>query len=93
MNAAPNVATPSASGSRRGGSGRPPGGGEKPMTVVELAHDLDHPIDRLEVHARHGAIGDEQRLVETDDLDRRELLGRMRTPAPEPPDRSPYALR
>ncbi len=53
--------------------------GGKPVVAIEFAYDFHHPVDRLEVCARHGAGGDQQRLVETADLDRQKLLGRMRT--------------
>ena len=47
------------------------------MIAVELAHDFHHLVDRLEVRPRHGAIGDQQRLVEAAGLDREELPGRV----------------
>ncbi len=63
------------------------------MVAVELAHDPDHPIDRLEVHARHGAVGDEQRFVEPADLDRDKLRGRRRHAAGEDlPNQSAHPL-
>ncbi len=58
--------------------GAAPFGGEGAAVAVEFAHDFDHLVDRLEVCARHGAEGDQQRLVETADLNGHELLGRVR---------------
>ena len=46
----------------------PAGKGGESVIAVEFAHDPDHSIDRLEVRPSrrivHGAVGDEQRLVE-----------------------------
>ena len=61
----------------------PAGDGGKPMIAVELAHDFDHLVDRLEVGQRHGAVGDQQRLVQPARLDRHEFLRRMRHAAVE----------
>ena len=55
---------------------RPRNGG-KSVIAVELAHDPDDPIDRLEVCSRHRrvhrAVRHEQRLIEAADLKREEL--------------------
>ena len=49
----------------------------KTVIAVELAHDLDHPVDRREVCPRHRAKADEQRLVEAAHLHRNEFAGRL----------------
>ena len=61
-----------------------PFGGEGAAVAVELAHDLHHLVDRLEVCGRHGAEGDQHRLVEAADLNGHELFGRVRHAASEP---------
>ncbi len=49
----------------------------KPLIVVKLAHDPDHPVDRRQVRPRHRAEADEQRLVEAAHLHRNELARRL----------------
>ena len=55
---------------------RPRNGGES-VIAVELAHDSDDAIDRLEIRSRrwrvHRAVGHEQRFVEAADLKGEEL--------------------
>jgi hypothetical protein len=51
------------------------------MVAVEFAHDPDDAVDRPEVRVPHRAEGDEQRLIETADLDRCEFRGRRRRAA------------
>ena len=55
------------------------GNGDESVIAVELAHDPDDSIDRFEVRPRrrivHGAIGDEERLVEPAHL-QRQIFGR-----------------
>jgi hypothetical protein len=47
------------------------------MIAVELAHDFDYAIDRLEIPAPHRAVGNEQRLAETANLDGQKLGWRL----------------
>ena len=54
-----------------------PRGGET-VIAVELPDDFDDAVDCLEVGARHRAVGDQQRLVQTADLDGEELGRRLR---------------
>ena len=76
-------------------------GPREPMIAVELAHDFDHTIDRLEIPAPHRAVGNEQRLAETTDLDGQKLGRRLRRAARQnflddpahPPVRDPFGLR
>ncbi len=57
--------------------------GRKAMVAVELAHDPDDAVDRLEVRRAHCAIRDEQRLAEAADLQRDELGRGLRHPPGE----------
>jgi hypothetical protein len=54
-----------------------PGNSGESVIAVELAHDPDDSIDRLEVRPSrrivHGAVGDEQRLIEPAHLQRQEF--------------------
>jgi hypothetical protein len=64
--------------------GRAPlAGDEKPMIAIELAHDFDHPINRLKIAPRHGAVGHEHCLVETAHLKGEKLCRRLRHAAGE----------
>ena len=60
-----------------------PSGDGETVIAVELAHNLHHAIDRLEVLRRHCAVGYEQGLVEAAHLKRQELGGRRRRTAGE----------
>jgi hypothetical protein len=65
----------------------------KAAIAVQFSDYPDHPVDRLEVGRRHGAEGDRQRLVQTADLNGRELLGRPRhAPGKNVPDDRAHAL-
>ena len=58
----------------------PAGSGGESVIAVELAHDPEDSIDRFEVRSRrrivHGAVGDEQRLVEPTRLQRNSQIPR-----------------
>ena len=73
-------------GSERVGEGgaahspRAGGSGGESVIAVELARDPEDSIDRFEVRSRrrivHGAVGDEQRLVEPTHLQRNSQIPR-----------------
>ena len=54
-----------------------PGNSGESVIAVELAHDPYNSIDRLEIRSRHrivhGAVGDQQRLIESAHLQRQEF--------------------
>ena len=60
----------------RVGEDSPPAGG-KSMIAVELAHDFHHTVDGAKIGPRHGAVGDQKRLVEAAHLQRDELGRRL----------------
>jgi len=47
------------------------------VIAVELAHDFDHVVDRVEIAIAHGAVGDEHRLAQPPDLQLDEFVGRI----------------
>ena len=58
----------------------PAGSGGESVIAIELARDPEDSIDRFEVRSRrrivHGAVGDEQRLVEPTHLQRNSKIPR-----------------
>ena len=67
------------------------------VIAIHLAHEPDHPVDRLEIALQHFAAGDEHRLVQAIDL-QRQIVRRGRRGVPgedgfdedlHPPERHP----
>ena len=73
----------------------------EPVIAVELAHDFDHVVDRVEIAGAHGAVGDQHRLAQAADLQLDELVGRIngavgenrRLASPRPLRRYPFIRR